>query len=145
MRAYDMAMVLIFVNCAFMVISTMGIIEVVPGSTAGFSTIAAWFATENFNIFGIGISTMTLLAIAFAAGTVVVLNSNPVTDKGLAMTTFTAVFWGSWLMTTSIIDNLLNDYRVGLGVFFLIFFIASTLIFINALVQISTGGQQSHV
>jgi len=142
-KAYDMAMVLIFINCGFMIIFTMGIVDIVPGSTSGYSQIAEWFATENFYIFGFGLSAMTVLAGLFAAATVVILNSNPVTDKGLSIVFFTGVFWGSWLMTTSIISSLLKG--IGMGVFFTIFFVASTLIFINAIIQISSGGQQTHV
>jgi hypothetical protein len=143
-RAYDMAMVLIFVNCAFMVIVSMGI-DVIPDSTTGFAQLATWFATTEFTIFGWGISSMTIIAGLFAGATIVVLNSNPITDKGLSIVFFTGVFWGSWVMTSSIISSIFNDYMAGLSIFFTIFFIASTLIFINALVQISTGGQQAHV
>jgi hypothetical protein len=147
MRAYDLAMVLIFVNCAFAVIAGMlpSSTSVIPGSTDGFATLSTWFSGEAFNIAGVSVNTMTLLAVLFAAGTIVVMNSNLKTDKGWSYTIFTAVFWGSWTTTSIIIGNLLNDYRVGLGVFYVIFLIASLLIFINALIQISTGGQQAHV
>lgn len=147
MRAYDMAMVLIFVNCAFALIAGMAPQLDILGSdaTSGFGTLTVWFTGTWFTIAGIEITTMTALALAFAGGTIVVLNSNPVTDKGLASIAFTAVFWGSWGTTSLIISNLLNKYDVGIGIFFVIFFIASTLIFINALVQLSTGGQQTHV
>jgi len=146
MRAYDLAMVLIFVNCAFALIAGMAPqLNIIPDSTEGFATISTWFTTELFSIAGIGVNTLTLLARLFATGTIVVMNSNIVTDKGLSMTVFTATFWGSWGTTNIIIDSLLNKYEVGPGIFFTIFLIASILIFINALVQISTGGQQSHV
>lgn len=144
MNAYDMAMILIFINCGFMIVVSMGV-DIIPDSTDGFVQLMNWFATGTFTVFGIQVSSMTAVAAVFAGATIVVLNSNPITDKGLSIIMFTAVFWGSLITTSAIIGAILNDYRVGLGVFYTIFFIAATLIFINALVQISTGGQQSHV
>jgi hypothetical protein len=146
MKAYDLVMVLIFINCGFAVVIAMAPqLDIIPGSTEGYNTLMTLFTAEWFSVFGIGVNTMTALALLFAAGTIVVLNSNPVTDKGLSMTTFTAVFWGNLIITSAIFGTILTKYDVNLGIFYTIFFIAATLIFINALIQISSGGQQSHV
>jgi hypothetical protein len=60
------------------------------------------------------------------------------------MTVFTAVFWGS-LTTSSITIMGIIMHFPGFAIFWSIFILAATLIFLNALVQFPTGGQQAQV
>jgi hypothetical protein len=142
MKAYDIAMIWIFVCCAFPIIDAMGI--------TGFSDYTAvyeslgWLTNPIFTIPGLGLAVtgITALAIAFALATIIVLNTNMVTDRGLAMGVFAIIFWGSFTTAMTIMTKI--PYP-GMNLFYTIFFLASTLIFIISLIQMPTGGMQSHV
>lgn len=143
MRAYDMAMTLIFVNCGFAIIAAMGIASPVSNQLGALNIINALYI-PLFSVGGIDISGLTILAVAMAAGTVIIVGTNMVTDRGIAMTLFTAVFWGSFTTASLTIMEILFKYS-GFAIFWGIFLLGSTLIFIMALVQFPTGGQGAHV
>ena len=99
MRAYDLAMTMVFVNCAFPIIDLMGI-NTLHEFSSNFWLLNIW-STPLFNIAGINVTGITALAVAMALATVVILSSNPITDRGIAMGVFALVFWGS-LVTASL-------------------------------------------
>jgi hypothetical protein len=143
MRAYDLAMMLIFVNCAFAIIAAMGITTGVSNQLGTLNIINALYL-PLFTVAGIDISGLTILAVAMAAGTVIVVGTNLVTDRGIAMTLFTAVFWGSFTTASLTIMEIIYAYP-GFTIFWGIFLLGSTLIFIMALIQFPTGGQGAHI
>ena len=142
MRAYDLSMVLIFFNCAFPILDAMGV-TTLHSYSANFWLLNIWsepiFTVANFTVTGV-----VALAGVFAGGTVVVLNSNMITDRGMAVTVFAIVFWGSFVVASVSLSGIILHYPM-LAIFYTIFFLASTFIFINALVQFPTGGQGAHV
>ena len=100
--------------------------------------------TPLFTVAGFSITSIHALAIAFAAGTVVLLQSNWITDRGMAMIVFAIVFWGSLGTASLSLMGIIFKYP-GFTVFWTIFLLGSTLIFINAMVQFPTGGQGATV
>ena len=143
MRAYDLAMTLIFINCAFPIINAMGIALPISDSFNDIFILNALYM-PIFTVGGVTFNLLIGLAIAFAAGTVIVVGTNLVTDRGLAMTTFTITFWGSFAVSSLTIMAIIYKYP-GFTIFWSIFLLASVLIFVNALVQFPTGGQGAHV
>lgn len=142
MRAYDLAMTMVFVNCAFPILDAMGITTL--HSFTGNFLLLNWFSAPLFTVAGFTINGITALATALAAGTIVFLQSNAVTDRGMAVIVFAAVFWGSIGISSLSLSGIIFHFA-GFAVFWSIFLLASTLIFFNALVQFPTGGQGAHV
>lgn len=143
MRAYDMAMLLIFINCGFAIIAAMGIASPVSNQFDSIKILNALYI-PLFPVGGIDISGLTILAGLMAAGTVIIVGTNMITDRGIAMTLFTGVFWGSFTTASLTIMEILLKYP-GFAIFWGIFLLGSTLLFIMALVQFPTGGQGGHV
>jgi hypothetical protein len=142
MRAYDLSMVLIFFNCSFPILDAMGI-TTLSNFTSSFWLLNIWSA-PLFTVAGFTVNSVTALAGVFALGTVVVLNSNMITDRGMAVTVFATVFWGSFLIASVSLSGIIMEYPM-LAIFYTIFFLGSTFIFINSLVQFPTGGQGAHI
>lgn len=147
MRAYNMAMSLIFVNCGMAVAAAMGAF----GSMSKLTGIYQSLQILTVPILKIGpfnVTGMVIIVGLLIGGTVLFLNSRPFSSQGVAYGLFFSVFWGS-VATSSIIFYNITDVDgnpfPGISVFIAIFLLASTLIFINAFVQMPTGGQKSHV
>lgn len=133
MRAYNMSMATIFVNCGFAVIGSIGVFNIGSEYTGIFNRLT--YLAHPL--------VVTALAGILAAATIVILNSNAVTDKGVAYTTFTTTFWGSFGIA-SLIFAKFTKYP-GIEMFYIIYTIACALMFVIGLVQMPTGGQKSHV
>ena len=134
MRAVDFAMAVIFINCGFAIADAIGVFGSDISDIAGVFHTLKWLTNPY---------VMATLATIFATGTVVVLNTNAINDRGIAYTTFTALFWGSVLLTGKVVFTKIDV--PGVELFYTIFCIAAALVFVNALIQMSTGGQKSHV
>lgn len=143
MKAYDMAMMLIFINCGFAIIAAMGITTPVSNQYGSLNILNALYM-PIFTIGGVTFTALIALAGLFAAGTIIVVGTNMITDRGLAMTTFAVTFWGSFATASLTIMEILFKYPA-FTIFWGIFMLASVLIFINSLVQFPTGGQGAHV
>jgi hypothetical protein len=111
--------------------------------SGSFSVLNA-FTVPFINIAGMGVNALMVLAGVMAAATIVVLNSNAITDRGIAMLVFTGVFWSSLSVASLSLLGIILHFVI-FGVFWSIFMLACTLIFFNALVQFPTGGQGAHV
>jgi hypothetical protein len=142
MRAYDLAMTLIFVNCAFPILDAMGLTTL--HAFSGSFTALNWFSSPLFTVAGFPINGITALAGALAAGTIVLLQSNLITDRGMAVIVFATVFWGSILISLVSISGIIMHFA-GFAILYSIFLLACTLIFFNALIQFPTGGQGAHI
>jgi len=142
MKAYDLAMGLIFLNAGIYIVATMNLFGDLSGVAGTFEALTI-FTTPIINIPLVGEAKgIDLIAVAIAGGTVVFYNSNAINDRGIAVIAFSAVFWGSFLITSAVITKF--DFP-GITEFYAIFLLAATLIFVMTLVQMPTGGQKSYV
>jgi hypothetical protein len=146
MRAYDMAMCMVFINCAFPIIDLFGInTAAVASGTSVFYDIYALFSTPLFEVLGFKITGIIALAIFMAGATIVVLNTHAVTDRGIAMTVFAMVFWGSYVSASLTLLGMMAGVPAALVTFWMIFSVAATFIFINAMVQFPLGGEWGQI
>lgn len=149
MRAFNLAMVMIFINCGFAVAASMGVFgNIFNPETAlegGLFSFLRWELSFNVLGFAIAINGVHAIMIALITGSFLVLNSNiGPSSSGYAYGIFTVIFWFGILSTDSILVNTIGHYA-GVGIFLTIYNLAAMLIFINALIQMPTGGQRSHV
>lgn len=144
MRAYNLSMLWIFICCGFGIIDTFDIFGSDFSKETGIFNSLKSLSTPIFTVPGIDLDVtgISALAGAMALATIVILNTNIVTDRGIALAVFSLIFWGSF--TTALVVMTKIDIP-NMEFMYTIFLLASTLIFINALVQMPTGGQRSHV
>jgi hypothetical protein len=140
-----MAMVVIFVNAGFAVINQIGSFGAEITERAGIWASLTWLSTPVFIIPLINLEVTGILALstAIALATVVVLNTNVITDRGVAVAAFALIFYGSVFLTGATIFA--NYDLPGLEIFYTIYILGCTLIFLMAVVQMPTGGQKTHV
>lgn len=139
-----MAMVMIFFNAGIAIVYSIGAFGPQFEQHASVWNLLAAIATFEFEIpFTNWIFPgMMVLAMAFAAATAIVLGTKPISDRGVAIITFTGLFWGSFLLAFSVLYQLPGDAT---GLFLGVFSVAAVLIFTMGLIQMPTGGQKSHV
>jgi len=133
MRAYNLAMALIFVNAGFLVI-------IASGAFGGL-----------LDAYEASIPSMNFAQVAAIAGTIgtaaavsVLLRGGGQSGTSAALATFSGIYWSSNAASLTLFWNLSYAFP-GLEIFMAIFFLAAILIFVNAMIQIPTGGQKSHV
>lgn len=143
MRAYNLGMGMIFINCGFAIVFSLDIF----GSQ--FETHSAvWdalrvIATLEFAIPGTDISFPGIAGFAIAiAGASSFIGSKVVSTSGVAIVMFAVLFWGSFGLAFTVLTQIPLP---GIGLFLTIFLVAALLIFSNAIIQMPTGGQRSHV
>lgn len=146
MRAYDLCMVIIFINVGFAFIGAFfadaftSEITSHADSIEGLQTV---LTTGWFDVMGFTFTTMHAFALALVIGTILILNSKPgPSSQGVSYGIFTIVFWGGITSTWGV----LKGFDVpGIDFIYTMFVLVATLVFIMALIQMSTGGQKSHV
>ena len=146
MRAYNMSMAFIFINCGFPIAVTMGAFGSIQEHT-GFYHSLTWLANPIFSIGPITISgqhAVIGIALIMLTGTALFLNSRAFSAEGVAYVTFAGIFWISFGTSSSIILSLCDDFP-GLNILWTILLLAAALIFIMTLIQMSTGGQKANV
>lgn len=145
MRAYNVSMVVIFVNAGFAVMNQFGAFGSEIAERAGIWGSLTFLSTPVFTIPLIDLNVTGVLALstAIALATVVVLNTNVINDRGVAVAAFAFIFYGSVFLTGATIFA--NYDLPGLELFYTIYILACTLIFVMAVVQMPTGGQKPHV
>jgi hypothetical protein len=143
MKAYNLSMGLIFINAGIYLTAMMNLFGDLSDVTGIFESLSIFY-TPLFTVpyLEYTVKGIDAIAIALAIGTIVVANTNMVKDRGIAYIAFSAVFWGSFLMTSVVINKL--DFP-GITPFYSIFLLASSLIFVMTLIQMPTGGQKSYV
>ena len=133
MKAYDMCMLLVFINAAVLIVMGIGFFgEELTDSTIFWSRIS--FLVEGQNV-------GTLASALAVASTVGVLIFRGQTSSAWATATFSAVFWMSFVPAFDLI------YAIplpGMGVFASIWMIAAVMSFIFTLIQMPQGGQKSY-
>lgn len=142
MKAYNLAMATIFINAGLYVTSLLGMFGDLGGVNNSFMELFNLFATPIITISGLEVRGVDAIAAALAVGTIVVLNSNAINDRGVAYTVFTAIFWGSFFIASA---SLANIDLPGVEIFYMIYFLASAFIFVITLVQMPVGGQKGYV
>lgn len=142
-----MAMVLILINCGFAISAAMGAFGSMSEYTGIFNSLQAlakpYFQIGPFEINGI----ITIVGILII-GTALFVNSRAFSSEGVAYAVFFGVFWLSVGTSTLIFYSIRDsdgNLIPGINIFITIFLLVSALIFINAFVQMPTGGQKTHV
>ena len=132
MRAYNLAVLMIFVNMGFVLLDAFGVFPSMstPGILASLQLV--------FNpVVIIALSTVMVI------GTTVFANAGIPTDRGIAYKYMTLLFWGSFALTSVVLSQF---YVIpGFGLFYLMYSMACSIIFIIGLIQMSTGGQRMNV
>ena len=133
-----MSMVVIFINAGFAIINQMGVFgdEIATRSTIFYNPLIQMFLNPI---------VVTAFSGLLVAATAIVLNTRVITDKGVAYGTFTALYFSSVFLTGMTIFANYDRFFPGVEIFYTIYVLACTVIFIIALVQMPTGGQKSHV
>jgi len=131
MRAYNLAMLMIFINCGFAIMNSLNIFHYSSEYTGVWANLQ-WLTSP--------LGSMTIAALAGLMALGVLLSA----DRGLSYTTFSAVYWISFSETSILILKPISEYP-GLGIFYLVFAIASILIFVMSLIQMPLGGVKGHV
>lgn len=148
-----MAMLMIFINCGFYIATALGVFGPVvggvppPGAPETAYGEIEGFINASFKIGGlsfIGRDIILAIAVIMIFATALILNSRAFSSQGVAIGVFAGVFWVSIGLTDVILFNIQDPYG-GLKLFIGIYNIAAFLIFVNALVQMPTGGQKAHV
>ena len=152
-----MAIFIICINIGYYVTGFFGIFGPSTGKYASLSLLTNPIFTDlpgfdiikNIPVVGGLVAGMTgvhLLAVLMMIGTVVLFNTTIISDRGIAIVAFSFIFWVSVFMVgATTFSSFPNIETTGLEVFYGIFVLLCTLIFINALIQMSAGGQKAHV
>lgn len=143
MKAYDLAMTQIFISAGIYITALMDLFGDLSDVTGTFSSLSIFY-NPIFTVpyLGYVVKGVDMIALVMALGTIVVANTNAIKDRGIAYIAFSAVFWGSFMITSVIINQI--DFP-GVTVFYSVYLLASTLIFVMTLIQMPTGGQKSYV
>lgn len=138
-----MAMGMIFVCCGMAVIFSLDIFGSQFSTHASIWNSLSVIATFTFPIPGTDISFPGITALA---GMIAVassfIGSKVTSPSGVAITWFALLFWGSFSTAFIVLTQIPLP---GLELFLTIFSLAALLIFSNAVIQMPTGGQRSHV
>ena len=96
MNAHSFSMINLCVAFGFAIVNAMGIFGNAISSRGGIFNSLLFLTEPVFSIPGvIEFSGVEALALALAALTVVILNTNLITDKGAAMAIYAVIFYGS--------------------------------------------------
>ena len=149
MRAYNLAMVMIFINCGFAVAASINVFDINAPDADGLLDLVTSDTDIEFLGQRISFSNITAFAVALVIGSLLIVNTKVgPSSSGIAYAIFTIVFWGGILSTNAILITTTSIDGVpipGFEIFIAVFDLAAMLIFVNALVQMPTGGQRSHV
>ena len=143
MRAFDLSMALICFNAGIYITNAIGCFGDMSEVSEIFPQLL-FLTNPIINIVGIELKGIDIIAGALAVGTIVVVHTNITgfTDRGVAYTAFTVMFWGSFLISSAVLTKIPFP---GIEMFYTVFFLISVMIFVIALIQMPTGGQKPHV
>jgi hypothetical protein len=152
MRAYNLATLMVYINCGFFIMISIGLFDSTTTPDNAYSNIAGFINTEFILVENIlevrGSDIVTAIAILMIAGTALVVNSRAFSSEGVVYGVFAMVFWMSIGITDVILLNITDsngDPFPGVSLFIGIYTISAFFIFVIAMVQLPTGGQKSHV
>jgi len=147
MKAVDFSFIILFVNCGFAIIASTGAFgSEITEKTSVYQALTV-LSTPIFSINSdtgdtlFSVTGVMALAGLIAVSTVVILQSNLVNDRGVAVGAFAALFYGSLFLTGV---TLFSSFAFpGLELFYTIFVLICTLSFVLTIIQMPTGGQKS--
>ena len=144
MKAYNLAMGFILINCGFALLGSMGdVFFEASAHSGGLDFLTTLLTVDLVTIGGFSFTGMHAFTALLLAGSFLVLNSKLGPEsKGYAYVAFTVVFWGGFVSTYTIIDSI--DVP-GMSVISTLVFLIATLVFVMTLIQMPTGGQKSYV
>jgi len=87
------------------------------------------------------VTGVILIALGLAGATVVFLQSNLVNNQGASLVLYASIFYGSAFLIGA--TAIANFQYPGVEVFYSLYIFLASLIFINDLVQMNTGGQKA--
>lgn len=141
MKAIELAYLMICINAGIYIVGSIGAFGSLS-DIGGVFPLLSRFTDPIVVVSGVAMRGIDAIAIGLALGTVVVVNTNAINDRGIAYLVFAAVFWGSFLIAGPVIGNI--DYP-GVQLFYGVFFLIAVLAFVGTFVQMPTGGQKSYV
>jgi len=148
MRAYNFCMLIIYINIGFAVVASLNVFgSEIESHTTGIISLSETILTAKFTIplIGVDVTAPMVLAGLMVTGSILVYNTTPGPQpSGVAIGAFAIVFWGSLTSTGIIIGSFTDDFPAT-GMFYAIFLLVSTLMFLMALIQMGSGGHKSHV
>ena len=138
MNAHSFSMMNLCIAFGFAITNAMGIFGDVISDRGGVFQSLMFLTEPVFSIPGIiTFSGIEALAVGLAVLTIVVLNTNLVTDKGAAMAIYAVIFYGSvFTIGLAVFKNF--DYP-GIELFYSMYVLIATLAFIYYLLQIAGG------
>ena len=132
MRAYNLAVLMIFINMGFVLLDAFGVFPSMstPGILGALQLV--------FN------PAVVLVISAFMVlGTTVFANAGVPTDRGIAYKYMTLLFWSSFALTGVVLSQF---YVIpGFSIFYMMYSMACSIIFIIGLIQMGSGGQRMNV
>jgi len=134
MKAYHLAMILIIFNLAFAFLASTSFFPNETKIEKG-QIIEAPTTEEALNDAIQMVGGGTLLGAIL--GSLAAILTRSLTPVGIGV--FSGVFWGSFINTSTIIDNLLSTTG-SFNMFFIIFSTISAFIFLASIIQMMTGG-----
>lgn len=150
MKAYNLAMAYVFICCGFAITSSLGVFHSMTEQTTVYNQVGGIIGMEiHLGILTISGSDLVIaIAAILLVGTAIVLYTQPFSAQGVAYVVFSVIFWTAYGTAYSVMWSLRDaagNPIPGVGIFWGIFTIVGFFTFIIALVQMPTGGQQSHV
>ena len=140
MKAYNLAMILIFINIASILLISIGAFPGMVGPTDETESFILNLGNEGVEVLGVEINILGI-AIILMGATAVLLGSRGPSASGIAIMMFAAVYWGSLLMCLDLISAIPLPE---MGMYVSIFTTIAALIFIATLLQMPTGGMKSY-
>ncbi len=140
MKAYNLAMIIIFINIAGVVLVASNAFPGLLGPDEETSSFLLNVGTEGLEIAGIEINIITI-AVVLMAATAVLLGSRGPSASGIAIMMFATIYWGSLIMCMDVISAIpIPD----MGMYVSIFLTIAAFIFIATLLQMPTGGMKTY-
>lgn len=138
MNAHSFSILNLCVAFGFAITNLMGIFGTPITSRGGIFQNFMFLTKPVISIPGvISFSGIEALAVALAALTIVVLNTNPITDKGAAMAIYAVIFYGS--VFTIGLAAFKNLNYPGVEYFYSAYVLFGSLAFIYYLLQMAGG------
>jgi len=139
----EFALINLCVAFGFFVIYQIGAFGSTVAERAGVWGQLSWLTEPFFAVPDIGlyVNGITGIAIALALLTIVFFESHFVTNQGAAVVIYASLFYGSIFLTG--VTVIANFSYPGVEMFYSAYILLGSIIFINDLVQMNTGGQKA--
>jgi len=152
MRAYNLAMMMIFINAGMSLVVGLDVFgpAVAQIETDAFSSILNQVLFGTMTVGGFSFSGVLVLAGALvtAAGLSAIASlrggGSAQTMSAASIMAFIGLFFASILLSYGVFTNIASSFP-GLDTFVNVYLLFQTVVFAYALIQMTTGGQKAHV